>query len=183
MRRKSPEHPSEAIYGFLVDHLYPKAYRQEFGEEMKYVFSETLASAQAQRGAAGVVRLWLNTVADIAASATRELADNHKGGNFMKQHAHDIIMQNRVFGWIAAGTASVLLAALIAMQFSDGMAWELFDFIVLGVLLFGTSSAFVLAARKIRTPRHRLLLAGICALAIMFLWAELAVGIFTNWGS
>ena len=82
---------------------------------------------------------------------------------------------------VALGTALILLIPLVAMQFSDGMNWDETDFIVVGALVFGTGMAFELLRRA--APRHRLLI-GVALLA-MFLWlyVELAVGLFTDWGS
>jgi hypothetical protein len=92
-----------------------------------------------------------------------------------------ILSQNRIFGWIALATAAVLLTPLIAMQFTEEVNWTIGDFIVAGALLFGASSLFVLAARM--APRYRVVLAVVFAAALAWLWVELAVGLFTDWGS
>lgn len=96
---------------------------------------------------------------------------------------NDLLMQNKIFLWIVAATAMLLLLPLIAMQFSTEVDWKLGDFVLMGGLLFGTGSLFVLMARSIQRTSSRVI-AGI-ALFLMFLyvWAELAVGVFTNWGS
>jgi hypothetical protein len=67
------------------------------------------------------------------------------------------------------------------MQFTDEMNWSLFDFVIAGVLLFGTGVMFVLAARKM--PKYRAVIGIVLALALSWLWVELAVGLFTTWGS
>jgi peptidoglycan/LPS O-acetylase OafA/YrhL len=100
----------------------------------------------------------------------------------MKTRSNSIIAQNRVFLLIALVTGLVLLIPLIAMQFTDEVDWGLGDFVVMGALLFGMGSLFVLAARKVREKYWPVV--GIAlALVLLYLWAELAVGIFTNWGS
>lgn len=99
----------------------------------------------------------------------------------MKTTNTDIIMQNKVFLWIALATGLLLLVPLLAMQFSDDVAWTLFDFATAGVLLFSAGLVFVLAAR--RTRKYRVIIAIVVAAAFLYLWAELAVGIFTTWGS
>ena len=49
-----------------------------------------------------------------------------------------MITQNkRLFG-IVISVAILLLIPLIAMQFSDQVNWKLADFVIAGVLLFGT---------------------------------------------
>jgi len=91
------------------------------------------------------------------------------------------IMQNNVFVWIAVGTGLILLIPLIAMQFSREVNWDLLDFVVMGILLFGAGSMFVLITRKMR--KRRAVLAIAFTAAFLYIWAELAVGIFTNLGS
>jgi hypothetical protein len=94
----------------------------------------------------------------------------------------DIIKQNKIFIWMAFATAAILSIPLIAMQFTSEVKWELSDFIVMGILLFGMGFIFVHVARV--TPRKYRTLIGIAfTLALLYIWAELAVGIFTNIGS
>jgi hypothetical protein len=105
---------------------------------------------------------------------------NKKG--IMKTNNNELIMQNKVFGWVAAGTAAILAIPLIAMQFSSEWNWNFMDFIVMGTLIFGTGFLFVHVARV--TPRKYRTLIGIgFFLGLLWLWAELAVGVFTNWGN
>lgn len=100
----------------------------------------------------------------------------------MKKQNASLIQDNKIFGRIALATGLILLIPFFAMQFTAEVNWTLSDFIVMGTLLFGTGSAFVLTARKIK--QQYWLLAGIVfTLALLWLWAELAVGVFTNWGS
>jgi hypothetical protein len=68
------------------------------------------------------------------------------------------------------------------MQFTNEINWTLGDFIVMGILLFGTSSAFVLTARK-SNKKYRAAIGIAFLIVFLWLWAELAVGVFTNWGS
>jgi hypothetical protein len=100
----------------------------------------------------------------------------------MSTKPDSIISQNSVFGWIAVATGILLLIPLIAMQFTNDVSWDIFDFAVMGILLFGTSSLFVLVSRKV--PRkYWSVIGALFAAAFLYLWAELAVGIFTTWGS
>jgi hypothetical protein len=94
----------------------------------------------------------------------------------MRPKSNDIIMQNRVFIWIALATALILLVPLIAMQFSDEVVWTLSDFSVAGALLFGTNLMFVLAARKV-DKRYRVAIGVALMSALLLVWVELAVGI------
>lgn len=98
----------------------------------------------------------------------------------MKTNQPDIFTQNKIFGWIGAGAMAILLVPLISMQFSNDVQWGLADFIIVGILLFSMGSAYVLVARRNRN--HRVILAVLFLLALFYLYAELAVGIFTNIG-
>jgi hypothetical protein len=72
----------------------------------------------------------------------------------------------------------LLLIPFVAMQFTNEVNWSLRDFIMAGVLLFGTSLVIELLLRKVKSTKHRLLISGIILLLLFLLWAELAVGIF-----
>jgi hypothetical protein len=171
---------SERIYGFLL-RFYPKSYRDEFGEEMKYVFSESLKDAYSENGEQGIITLWARTIIDAGKSLVTQHLENQKGSDSMKTKNTDIIMQNKVIIWIALATGLILLVPLLAMQFTEEMAWTLSDFVIAGALLFGTGLMFVLAARK--TRKYRVVIGIVLAAALFYVWAELAVGIFTNLGS
>jgi hypothetical protein len=183
-------HKSEAIYNFLLN-FYPRKYKQKFGEEMKYVFSESLKDAYIENKEQGIASLWSRTIIDSIKSLLIEHVDNQKGGVNMKKQ-NDIIMQNKIFLWLAAATGLILLIPFFLMQFqislpdpgstSEVMNWTLSDFIVMGTLIFGAGFIFINLARM-SPKRNRVAIAIACALGFFWLWAELAVGLFTNWGS
>lgn len=100
----------------------------------------------------------------------------------MKAPTDSVVMRNAVFAWIAGATALLLLIPLAAMQFTAAVDWGLADFLVMGVLIFACASTFVLLARKL--PRRYWLAIGLVVAAVfLYLWAELAVGIFTTLGN
>ena len=72
----------------------------------------------------------------------------------------------------------LLLIPFVAMQFTNEVNWSLMDFVMAGILLFGTSLVIELVLRKVKSTKHRLLISGIILLLLFLLWAELAVGIF-----
>jgi hypothetical protein len=76
-------------------------------------------------------------------------------------------------------TASfLLLIPLVANQFTDGEGWNWFDFMVAGILLFGTGLLCELVLRKFRKMQYRIAICAVILLALFIVWAELAVGIF-----
>ena len=88
---------------------------------------------------------------------------------------------NKVRMAIWGFAAALWLAPLVAMQFNDDIVWSPFDFMILGILLISISSLFVLTVR--RTRNYRVVTAVAFVLLLVYVWAELAVGIFTNLGS
>lgn len=80
-------------------------------------------------------------------------------------------------------TAGVLFSIpLVAMLFTGEVNWGPADFVAWGLLLFVASSAFLLVTKQL--PRSRWWVAGtVIAVIFVYIWAELAVGVFTNLGS
>lgn len=82
----------------------------------------------------------------------------------------------RLFG-ILLLVAALLLIPIMAMLFTDEVSWDWSDFLVAGVLLFGTGITCEFVLRKVRTFRYRLALCALILLALFVVWAELAVGL------
>lgn len=84
----------------------------------------------------------------------------------------------RPFIW--GGAALLLSVPLIAMQFTDEVDWDLFDFVVMGIMLGGACGVYELGTRLSGHWAYR----GGFAVAILggFLmtWINLAVGIVGN---
>lgn len=83
---------------------------------------------------------------------------------------------------IALGTALILLIPLTTMKFTNDVNWRLNDFIVASVLLFAAGLALDLIVSKI-PGKNKFIALGVLIVAFLYIWAELAVGIFTHWGS
>lgn len=80
---------------------------------------------------------------------------------------------------VALTTFFLLLTPLVAMQFTNQVNWNLFDFLIAGVLLFGTGISFLYLLSNTSTSKKYKLIMGLLILAVLLLvWAELAVGIF-----
>ena len=80
-------------------------------------------------------------------------------------------------------TACILLLPLVAMQFTDEVVWDLADFVVAGVLLFGAGLTYELVARRARkagNTAYRAAVGVAVATALILVWMNLAVGIIGN---
>lgn len=166
------------VYELLL-RLYPKSYRDEFGEEMKYVFSQSLQDAYREKGEFGIVGCLRKTIVDVVKSVFVEHKEHLRGGEKMKKN-HDLIMQNKIFGYIGLATLVLLSVPFFLMQVTSEVAWDFVDFVVMGMLVFGVAFLFVAVARVI--PKKYRLLAGIVLLiGFLLVWAHLAVGIVNTW--
>lgn len=83
--------------------------------------------------------------------------------------------------YITLGTLGVLLIPLVAMEFTTELNWTLSDFLIMGAMIFLTGLMLDLAMRKM--SKYRAAAATVIVTFFIWLWAELAVGVFTNWGS
>jgi hypothetical protein len=164
---------SERLYSIFLK-FYPKNYRQEFGEEMKYVYSESLKDAYRESGLQGVITFWTRSAIDGVKSFFIQHIESQKGGDSMKTKNKDLLQQNKVFLWVALGVALILAIPLLMRW-----PWTLSDFVVMGTLIFGMGSLFVFTARKF--SNHRLLVALAVAAAFLLIWVHLAVGIVDTW--
>ena len=75
----------------------------------------------------------------------------------------------------------MLLIPFIAMQFTQEVQWTLSDFVIMGALLFLTGVLVEFSLLKM--GKYRFMVAAGVVLLFLWLYAELAVGVFTNWGS
>ncbi len=93
------------------------------------------------------------------------------------------LMQDRMIESAARGGLSfgerpvLLLVPLIAMQFTDQVAWDAVDFAVFGVMLVAAFGTYEIAARVTGNSFYRAA-AGIAIATVFFLlWLQLAVGL------
>ena len=84
---------------------------------------------------------------------------------------------------VALATAVILMVPLVAMQFTDEVAWGPGDFIVMGAVLFGTGLSYELVAGRSGNITYR---AGVglgLATAFLLVWLNLAVGVIGSSGN
>ena len=80
---------------------------------------------------------------------------------------------------IAIATGLLLLVPLFAMRFTSEVRWGPGDFVVAAILLFGAGMVYTLAARLASSKFSRLLIGLLVLVALLTVWAELAVGLFS----
>jgi len=71
----------------------------------------------------------------------------------------------------------VLLLPLIGVIFF-GLDWNIFDFLIMGLLILIFSFAINLTLNHLNSSKLRLILIFIFIILFLLIWAELAVGIF-----
>ena len=71
----------------------------------------------------------------------------------------------------------LLSIPFISMQFTSEVDWKIQDFIIMGILLFGTGLMFELVMRKVKTIKNRILICFTILIIFLLVWTELAVGI------
>ena len=154
------------LYAKLL-RLYPKPYRERFGEEMEQTFNDLCRErGKAGKGLFGLV-LWV--FAETSAGIIRE-------------NITVALMQNitrRLMVW-AVVVALVLFIPLVAMQFTSEVNWTLSDFVFAGVLLFGTGLTYELVARKAGGIAYRAAVGVALGAAFLLVWINAAVGIIGN---
>ena len=88
-----------------------------------------------------------------------------------------MIIRSRNIVRIVLGSALLLSLPLVAMLFTDEMAWGPGDFVLAGVLLVGTGLLYELAAGSTNTTAYRVAVGVALATGVILVWANLAVGL------
>jgi hypothetical protein len=81
----------------------------------------------------------------------------------------------RIAPWAIA--AVLLLLPLVAMQFTDEVAWDETDFAVIGAMLLGACGTYELATRTTGNSAYRAAVGVAVVAAFILVWMNLAVGI------
>jgi hypothetical protein len=145
--------------------LYPKPFRERFGEGMEQTFCD-LCHESVEQGR-GLFRpvLWMffETSVQIA-----------------KENAMSIFTKYRNVVYILLTTGLILTAPLVAMQYTDEVNWTAFDFVAAATLLIGSGLMADFFVRKSRNHAYRTGGALAVATGLVVVWVNLAVGIIGN---
>jgi hypothetical protein len=90
----------------------------------------------------------------------------------------NLVYKNKRLGFLLLAATAILTIPLIAMQFTSEVDWNLFDFLIMGILLYGTVFAIEFIFRFIKTKTERIVFSAIVLILFILIWMELAVGIF-----
>lgn len=150
-----------ALYAKLL-RFYPKPFHERFGEPMEQTFSDLLHERQVKGSGLLAFSLW--TVFETSAG-------------IIKESIKVVSTFNRNVFRFALVTALLLMIPLVAMQFTDDVVWSVFDFIVAGVLLFGTGFMYALVTRKGGSTAYRVAVGMALVSGLMLIWVNLAVGL------
>lgn len=80
------------------------------------------------------------------------------------------------------GTCFLLLIPLIAMQFTNEVVWTLSDFIIAGVLLFGSGTAIAFVITKVESTTYKSGMSIAIISTLLLVWVNGAVGIVGHEG-
>ena len=78
---------------------------------------------------------------------------------------------------------AIIIITILLVPYLTRMPWTASDYVVAAVLLCGTGFMFELVTNNISSSKKKLVAGGAVLLVAIYIWAELAVGIFTSLGS
>ena len=74
-----------------------------------------------------------------------------------------------------------LLSIILLLNFiSDEFDWNIFDFIVLIIIMIFTTTLFEITTRTAKTKKNQKILFILITIIFLLIWAELGVGIFDS---
>ena len=151
---------SERAYRSLL-RAYPRELRDEYGDEMARCFRDLCREELEDGGGGlGLAALWARTLPELLYSALKERS------TMLTRNAYRSVVG------VALATAFILLVPLVTAP-----AWNLFDFVFAGVLIFGTGLTYDLVARKAGNIAYRAAVGVALAAAFILVWLTGAVGI------
>lgn len=151
-------------YSRLV-RLYPKPFRERFGDEMVRTFQDMCGDAESHRLIHVVVRAFIDTACHL-----------------LREHVMKALIENRRAVVIMIVMLVVWSLPLVAMKLTDGMNWGIEDFVVFGLLLTGIGVAAEWSLRTFRSTTERLAVGLAITTGAMIILSDLAVGIIGNEG-
>ena len=151
-------------YAILL-RLYSQRFYDRFGAGMEQTFTDLLRERAVEKRGLFAYTCWMF----IETSA-----------GIVKENIMSINLQSKNLVRTAIVTAFILLLPLLAMQVTDEVSWNLADFAVAGVLLFGAGLIVELVATKGGNSAYRAAVGIAVVAALLLIWTNLAVGLVGN---
>lgn len=166
---------SARLYDFCL-RFYPRSFNQEFGEEMSFVFSESLHDACARQGNREIAGFWARTVLDVGKSLVIEHIEDYKERNMTNPNSTNNLLKSSI-ARVAVATAGLLLIPLAASLWLDTFNWGLLDFVVTAAILFVAGLSFDLITRRSGSVIYRAAFFVAIGTAAFLFFSNLAVGV------
>ena len=96
------------------------------------------------------------------------------GINIVNKH----IMKLRILKIILITVFFILMIPLVASQLNSDVNWDIQDYIIAGLILFGAGFLIHIAFNRLKTVKHRTIIIIVLFVLLLLLWAEMGVGIF-----
>ena len=142
--------------------LYPKAYRERFGEGMAQIFNDLCRERKNEGKELFGLIVWMFAEA---------------GRGILQENISMIYMQNKSVAGILFAATLIMLLPLLAMQFTNEVDWKPADFAVAWVLLVAAGFAYKLATGKTGNIAYRAAVSVAVLAVLLLVWVNLAVGI------
>lgn len=149
------------LYASLV-RLYPKGYRERYGEGMEQTFSD-LCREQADGPSSAFL---LSTFADTLFSLFFQHLSSLTSSPMTKHFLRPILI-----------TLVILLIPFVGNYVSAEFDWTTSDFVFMGILLFGASFTFEMVARLSGNAMFKWAVGIVTVATLLLTWMNLAVGI------
>lgn len=76
-----------------------------------------------------------------------------------------------------------IVGGILLIPYLFAMPWTLGDYVVAALLLLSTGLALEAISRRVSDGKRKLIFMSAAIILLVYIWAELAVGIFTTLGS
>ena len=89
-----------------------------------------------------------------------------------------VMMEKKSTIKILAIVFLLLLIPFVAMHFTTEINWSVYDFLLMGCLLFGVGLLINFVVKRSQSKNYRILMISAILIGALLIWIELAVGIF-----
>lgn len=158
--------PYRNLYAALL-RLYPRGYRQRFGEGMMQTFNDVCRDRVRVGESVLLFALW--TFAETSAGIFREHLSSLSFLFMTKQVLRPVLI-----------TLLMLVIPFIGNRTVEGWNWDTFDFVFMGVLIFSAAFTFEMVARLSSNKMYKGAVGITVVAALLLTWMNLAVGIIGN---